>query len=51
MLIHQRNRLEDVAKVFAHFAAVLVEDMAEAENALRAKALEISARIAASEER
>ena len=34
MAVHQRDRLEDVAEVLAHLAAVLVEDVAEADDVL-----------------
>jgi len=34
MLVHERDRLEDVAEVLAHLAPVLGEDVAEAEHVL-----------------
>jgi hypothetical protein len=34
MLVHQGDGFEDVAKVLAHLAAVLVEDMAQADDVL-----------------
>ena len=34
MLIHKRDRFEDVAEVLTHLATIFIQDMAEAENAL-----------------